>query len=162
MKRNTVDAAKDQRAAPIPRVPEDGWPNSIAPLSASLAETLVAVVQTLCPHSWLGLASYRDATFAMWRDFAADPPTRDLMVHGLADIESLGFAAMAEDRRQATLRERAGTPFFNLCLFGAVRYLYDLPEVWAGCGYDGAAGCSDDAPRKDFNTLEQKHDPLCS
>jgi hypothetical protein len=145
MARVTVKAMKDPRVAPPPRISADAWPHSILALSPFESETLVAVIRTLCPHDWLDDAPYRDATFAMANDLLADPQTLTIMRDGLAALETHKFAALTEAQRAVLLTERETTLFFRFCLVGAVRYLYDLPEVWAGCGYEGAYGCFDNA-----------------
>jgi hypothetical protein len=152
MTRVTVKAAKDPRTTPPLGVSAQTWPDSVPALSPREAATLVAAVRTLCPHDWLDDSPYRDTTLAIANDLAADPQALAIMREGLTAIETRGFASLTEAQRVAALTERTGTPFFRLCLAGALRYFYDLPEVWAGCGYDGAFGCSDAAPRADFDT----------
>jgi hypothetical protein len=98
-----------------------------------------SIVRTLCPHDWLDDAPYRDTTFAIAHDLAADPQALAIVREGLEALETRKFAALTEAQRVAILAEYASTPFMRCCLAGAVRYLYDLPEVWAGCGYDGGA-----------------------
>ncbi len=151
MPRITVTAAKDPRTAPPPRVSAETWP-SLPALAPRKSVTLLAVVRTLCPHDWLDNSPYQDATLAIAIDLAADADALAIMREGLAAIQTRGFTSLTVAQRVATLTELTETAFFRLCLSGALRHFYDLPEVWAGCGYDGASGCSDTVPRDDFNT----------
>jgi hypothetical protein len=145
-----VKAAKDPRAPTPPRLPPDG--DSIPGLSAVEAKILIAMVRTVCPHDWLEDRSYHDAAFGIVRSLDVAPHAHKILREGVHMLIDQGFLSLTETQRIALLVEQSETSFFRIIHGGAVRYLYDLPEVWAGCGYDGASGCSDEVPRDDFDS----------
>ena len=116
MARTTVKAMKDPRATSPARVPPGAWPAAVPALRPQEAETLVAVIRTLCPHDWLADATYRDAAFALVNDAVADPHATITLREGLRALAADGFASRPEAQRVAKLANRAETPFFRMSL----------------------------------------------
>lgn len=151
MTRFPVIAAKDARAPAPLRPKTDHWTSALRRLRHQEGERLVELASALCPHEWLGLESYRSTVLAI--DRWADAAEIETMQGGLPLLDEpfgLSFAVLSDGNRVAVLQSLQGTPFFNTALRLVSRHLYDLPEVWAGCGYDGIAG-RDTAGRNDFD-----------
>jgi len=156
----TVAAAKDPRLPEPPRANAENWSASIPGLSPRQAETLAALAMTFCPHDWMGPEPYRDAVVAISMGLGNGSDDAIMLAEGLDKLDQgdTPFIEMDDEAREARVAELSDTAFFRLSLRLVKRYLYDLPEVWAGCGYDGAAGCSDSEPRKDFGNWEACQD----
>ncbi|WP_417586661.1 hypothetical protein [Pararhodobacter oceanensis] len=99
---------------------------------------------------------YQGAAIAIGKNMEKTPEFSTIMVEGLNQLDrgSIPFIEMGEKERETQVRKIANTSFIRISLRFAKRFLYDQPEVWGRCGYDGVSGCSDSVPRKDFGMWE--------
>lgn len=130
-----VRAAKDPRVAvepfPFEALPEEG---------RASARRILPLIRVLLPHSWAEDEIYL-ATAAR---ICMLPGAAEMLDEGCAELErQLGgsFATAAQAALHKLLRANEKTPFFRMLLGSSVRFFYDDPRVWAGCGYEGVHGC---------------------
>ena len=143
--RYPVVAKKDQRTKPPIRASSfDNWAAETLIISTNDAHTLVTTARLLCPHDWLEDVVYRTVVLAIDRNAAADIPLKSLLEGGIAKMRDQGFDTASKSERVAILKSIEATPFFRTLLRLTIYHLYDDPIVWAGCGYEGVHGCSDD------------------
>lgn len=159
--RQPVKASRDPRVrCPERASPGQDWAARIAGWPASETETLVEVIRTLCPHDWLDVVVYRTAALEIIRLASCEDAQADWLRRITAQLDGVGFVEMAEPDRVAALRKLEQSLEFRRLQRTAVRVLYDEPEVWAGCGYEGVEGCSDTGLRAGINDLDWLPEPV--
>lgn len=154
-----VAALKDPRLR-LPETPSAAahWTDALAILPREAAADFLAMAKVLCPHDWLDERVYCSVITAMDRDagFAR------LLIEDYATVAA-GFskapASLSADVLTRELEKIENTPFFRNLLSRTILHLYDHPEVWSGCGYEGVAGCSGDQPREDIADADWLPDP---
>ncbi len=163
MTRFPVVAMKDSRVSSLPRsCGTANWTDDLQFLDAAAALDLVALAQVFCPHDWLDLVPYQTVVLQLDREAAAQPLVQSLITKGL-DILQIDDRRFGECHDSVLRLQRVSgvqdDPFVKWALSRTIRWLYDDPVVWGGCGYEGVAGCHHDSPRDGFNDLDWLPEP---
>jgi len=141
---------------------EATWTNDLTAFSPSSAETLVAIVRTLCPHDRVPDRCYRGVVFKLDAQAQTDPTFADMLAVGVQQLDGLQplrFGELSEGGRVAALRKFEGSAFFRAVQRGAVRHLYDDREVWELLGYEGASHHLGGYRTRGFADLDWLPDP---
>jgi hypothetical protein len=135
---NKSVAYKDPKLpAPLAVSTTADWAASLQTISTADAETLVAAIQTLCPHDDLPVTIYRRVVLNF--DRLAAGAALATFCKNLNQSWPIPFSNLAETYRVDALKRIEATPEFIVVQRMAVRYLYDDVEVWAAFGYEGAS-----------------------
>ena len=138
-----IIAHKDPKLPPALHVAEGPeWAAGLKILDAAAAASLVAVVQTLCPHDDLSIIPYRRVVCHLDRLAAAAEDAAGMLTgfgQLLAEAWPLPFHALAQTYRIQALKRIDSTPQFFFVQRMAVRFLYDDVETWSAFGYEGAS-----------------------
>lgn len=114
--------------------------DDLPPELQTLARKVSPLVRILLPHSWLD----DDAYLAVSARLCTTPEITDMLMSVCARFErQLGCSITAASTSAlcGLLRSSEGEPFFRVLLNRSIRHLYDDPNVWSGCGYEGVHGC---------------------
>lgn len=148
------------RAEKDPRVAADPFPFEALPEDdQARARRILPLIRVLLPHTWLEDEVYL-ATAAR---ICMVPGAAAMLDEGCAELEQqLGrpFAAAAQPALHRLLQANEKTPFFRTFLGYSVRFLYDDPRVWAGCGYEGVHGCRGPEQRDGIADADWLPDPV--
>jgi hypothetical protein len=132
-----VTAHKDPKLPVAVAVPDGpAWAEGYS-ITQDDADTLLAVIRTLCPHDTLPDHIYRRVVLHIARLGAAEKLTP--FCQSLNTAWPLPFSELAETYRAQVLKSLETRPEFTVIQRLAVRYLYDDVEVWAAFGYEGAS-----------------------
>ncbi|MEQ9259515.1 MAG: hypothetical protein RIG84_10480 [Roseovarius sp.] len=157
--RSPCEAQKDPR---IPRrltpATSKNWENDLKVLSAPVASDLLAIARVICPHDWLAVSVYQSVILAMDRDAGF---ARGILAEyeALPPVFPRTPSSLSEEELIQSLRQIETTRFFRSFLGMTIHLLYDDPEVWSGCGYEGVAGCKQGQPREDIADADWLPDP---
>lgn len=77
-----------------------------------------------------------------------------------ADEHFGSFSDRTEKERVTALKQIEQSAEFKWLQRNALRTLYDDPELWAGCGYEGVEGCEDSGVRSGINDLDWLPEPV--
>lgn len=156
--RYPIEAIKDPAVRmPFWDVSRDDWYSAASRLDAGEVGTLALLLECLCPHDWLSQETYRTAALRIDARIAKFPGERDEVSAFLAMLAQQAggrFEASSTDAKIEIVTRLEGRPEFHTVHRLAIKMIYDDPVVWSGCGYEGVAGCSADAIRKDNNDLD--------
>ena len=156
-------AHKDPKLPPPPAAPEGPeWSEALTVLTPAVAETLVAVVRTLCPHDALADRVYRRVVMQHDRLAGASPGVATLIAQAVGALDGampLPFRERSESYRVAALKAIEATPAFVFLQRTAVRFLYDDVEVWEAFGYEGASAHLGGYLDRGFNDLDWLPEP---
>lgn len=140
--RHPIPAEKD------PKLLENGmFSPQIGAVSDDLPRIFAAVMRGLLPHSWLE----EDVWLSVASRACTGIEIADRVQAGcdrLRQILGRDILSVPAPVLTAGLRAFDGEPLFRDLLRIAVRYLYDDPRVWSGCGYEGVRGCRGDRQRE--------------
>jgi hypothetical protein len=132
-----ITAHKDPKLPPPLHVPDGpAWAAGYE-ISQPDADTLLAIIRTLCPHDTLPDRIYRRAVLHIARLGAAEKLSP--FCQTVNSAWPIPFAELAETYRVQILKSLESTPAFTVIQRLAVRYLYDDVELWAAFGYEGAS-----------------------
>ncbi|MGE4248407.1 MAG: hypothetical protein AB7F09_03400 [Parvibaculaceae bacterium] len=135
------------------------WASNAGSLSQVEAEMLCQAVRTLYPHDWLDDVPYRSVVLEITRRASSDN-TANLGLKVLVDeLARSRFVTLTEAQRIEVFRRMEESDAFRHFQRAAVHHLYNDPSVWAGCGYEGVAGCSETEIRAGINDLDWLAEP---
>lgn len=156
-------AHKDPRLPLSPETPDGAdWTQALTVLSPEVAETLVAVVHTLCPHDALPDRVYRRVVRHYDRLARTVPAAAASIAQAVGAVDRampLPFRERSESYRIAALKAIETTPAFVFLQRTAVRFLYDDVEVWDAFGYEGASVHLGGYVNRGFNDLDWLPEP---
>lgn len=157
--RSPCIAKKDYRvpSRATSRLSED-WTINLKNISKDIGTIFFTIAKTLCPHDWLEDDVYQSVILEMDKDVNFSGQLL-FEYHALGPLFENIFADLTADALILSLSNIENTPFFRLLLGRTIRYLYDDPIVWSGCGYEGVAGCTNEMPRNDIDDVDWLPDP---
>ena len=159
--RHPVAARKDSRVRQLERAAaRPDWASAVPHLPASGAEALATVARTFCPHDWLDETAYRTVVLEIARGASGGGRLAAWLQECLDALQEVGFEQLSEAGQISALERLTNSEAFRLLQRLVVRFLYDDPVVWAGCGYEGVEGCSENGIRAGINDLDWLAEPL--
>ncbi len=151
--KSKVTSYKDPKLPPQIAVSDKpDWATNLTTISATDAQTLVAVIRTLYPHDALPETLYRRVVLHFDRLNVA--ARLEKFCAEISAFWSLPFAELPESYRVQVLKKVEATPEFFFVQRMAVRYLYDDINIWAAFGYEGASVHLGGYVKRGFNDLD--------
>ncbi|NNL86719.1 MAG: tat (twin-arginine translocation) pathway signal sequence [Myxococcales bacterium] len=122
--------------------PTPAWALETKELSGEEAAGIIRAVRRIYPHETLEDAVYALVAKDLDAEAQQNTETATLLRDGLAELDHAAggkFADLDAAKREALLREREATPFFQKLRSTAVVSLYNNELAFAHFGYEGPA-----------------------
>src|SRR5215471_1532364 len=107
--------------------PDFAWALSTKAIDAHAAQTLLVMARQLFPHDRLGDQYYAAVVEAVDKQAASDPALRNLVVGGVARLDStrgIAFVQLSNGARNAVLKSMDGSEFFTAMRTATINNLY--------------------------------------